>query len=179
MSIIKYSTHGRRILLLALALVSFTSSLEAQTVCPTEIAFTNPKPTVVSSERLHLNLFSTVSQPAGSCLPAEIRLNAAFYDSQQNLICSGVIEAIAVQNVNVQSTNIEVRPMSLVEFVRTVIPTNPPPKRLFCMNLEGNIEVAQTDVARATSLRLRATVLPKTGGVATTEIRMTFSDHAN
>lgn len=179
MSTFKLSTHGSRILLLALVLISFASSLRAQTVCPTEIAFTNPKPTVLSAERLNINLFSTVSQPAGSCLPAEIRLNAAFYDSQQNLICSGVIEAIAVQNSNVQSTNIEVRPLNLVEFVRLRVPTNPPPKRLFCMNLEGNIEVAQTDVARATSLRLRATILPKNGGVATTEIRMTFSDHAN
>src|SRR3989442_1211796 len=95
------------------------------------------------------------SEPAGTCLPAEIRLMAAFYDAEQNLICSGIIESIAVQNTNSQSTNIELRPLNMVEFVRQRLATNPPPKRLFCMNPEGNVEVAPTEIARATSLRLR------------------------
>ena len=69
--------------------------------------------------------------------------------------------------------------MNFVEFVRLRAPTNPPPKRLFCMNLEGNIEVAQTDVGRAASVRLRATILSKSGGVATSEVRMAFINNAN
>jgi hypothetical protein len=166
----------RAIFLLPLLILSFASVLSAQSTCDTEIAFTNAKATpVLPSERLQLNLFSTVSQPS-SCLPAEIRLMAAFYDADQNLICSGIIESITVQSANVQSTNIELRPLNMVEFVRLRIPTTPPPKRLFCMNLEGNVEVAQSDIARANSVRVRATILPKNGGVATTEIRFTFSN---
>src|SRR4030095_7473169 len=98
MSTSEHSTHGRRIMLLVLTLISFACTLSAQDVCPTEIGFTNPKPAVSIVERVNLNLFSTVSLPAGSCMPAEIRLMAAFYDSEQNLICSGVIEAVASQN---------------------------------------------------------------------------------
>jgi len=179
MSTSECSTHVYRIVLLVLILISFASALSAQDVCPTEIAFTNPKPNVSGIDRLNLNLFSTVSQPAGNCLPAEIRLNAAFYDAEQNLICSGIIETIAVQTVNVQSTNIEVRPLNLAEFVRLRTPMNPPPKRLFCMNLEGNIEVAQADVARAASVRLRATILPKSGGIATSEVIMALINQRN
>ena len=83
MSMSEYSTHGRRILLLVLALISFASTLSAQDICATEIEFTNPKPAISVVERVNLNLFSTVSQPAGSCLPAEIRLMAAFYDEKR------------------------------------------------------------------------------------------------
>jgi hypothetical protein len=166
---------NRIIFFLPLLVLSFASALAAQSQCETEIAFTNARANPVSaSERLNLNLFSTVSQPA-SCLPAEIRLMATFYDAEQNFICSGIIEAVAIQNVNVQSTNIELRPLNMVEFVRLRVPTNPPPKRLFCMNAEGNVEVAQTDIVRAYSVRVRATILPKNGGVATSEVRFIFS----
>lgn len=147
--------------------------LAAQNVCPAEIEFTNPRPTV-SNGVLELNLFTTVSKPASNCLPAEIRLMAAFYDEEQNLVCSGVIESIATQNSNSQSTNIEVRPLNMVEFAKLRLASNPPPKRLFCMNPEGNVEVAPTELARAKSLRLRATILPKAGGVATSEVRINF-----
>jgi hypothetical protein len=170
---------GRIFGLMLFAAVFWTVPAAAQGVCSTEIEFTNPKPNVSGIGKLELNLFSTVSQPAGSCLPAEIRLMAAFYDADQDLICSGIIEAAGMQSNHVQSTNFEVWPFNLVEFVRLRIPTNPPPKRLFCMNPEGNIEVAKTDILRAASLRLRATILPKGGGVATSEIRMTFSLRPN
>ena len=147
----------------------WTSPLPAQTPCTAEIEFTNPKPPV--SDKIDLNIFSTTGK---GCLPAEIRLMAAFYDSQLNIVCSGVIESIAVQNANVQSTNIEVRPRNLVEFARLRTPTNVPPKRLFCLNPETDTEINPSEMARAASLRLRATILPKSGGVATTEIRIAF-----
>src|SRR2546423_4781440 len=91
-----------------ISIVTGASSLSAQTVCPAEIEFTNSKPTLTNGA-LGLNLFSTVSKPAANCLPAEIRLMAAFYDAEQSLVCSGVIESIATQTTNSQSTNIEVR----------------------------------------------------------------------
>ena len=158
----------------ALLLVGLSAgSLPAQSFCPAEIAFTNTRAVVNPTDVVYLNLFSTVS--AGSCLGAEIRLSASFYDVDQNLICTGIIENFTTQTVNVANTNIEVRPANIVEFVRQRLPTRPAPRRLMCMNPEGNIEVPPIEISKAASLRLRATILPKGGGVATTEARMTFS----
>jgi hypothetical protein len=139
-------------------------------VCSAEIAFTNAKPIVNTSEVLNLNLFSTVSRPS-RCFSAEIHITAAFYDVEENLICSGTL-LLMNQSTNVLSTNIEVRPLNSLEFVRVVDPSRPPAKRLFCNNLEGNAEVGSTQMAAANSLRLRATILPANGGLATSEARM-------
>jgi hypothetical protein len=158
-----------------LALVLLLPSLlpaQSQTVCSAEIQFTNPKP-IVTGGKVDLNLFSTVSKPTG-CMPAEIRLMAAFYDSEQNLICSGVIENIVQQNANLQSTSIELRPLNMVEFARLRTSPTVPPKRLFCMSPEGDVEVAPNQVMAASALRLRATILPRNGGVATSEVRFSF-----
>jgi hypothetical protein len=59
-------------------------------------------------------------------------------------------------------------------FVRVVTPLRPPFKRLVCNNLEGNIEVAQSEVVKAVSVRLRATILPQYGGVHTSEARVSL-----
>jgi hypothetical protein len=172
--------RSNRITLLAAAVVvllanrpAVAQSAAAQSVCSGEILFTDSKP-VFTGGKLTLSLFGTVSKPAGSCLPAEIRLMAAFFDNEQNLICSGVIESMAMQNSNVQNTSIELRPLNMVEFVRLKSIANPPPKRLFCLNPENDVEVAAIDVGRAATLRLRVTLLPKNGGLATTEIRINF-----
>src|SRR5262245_44516239 len=126
---------ARSALLCALALfMLMPRASAAQQVCSAEIQITNPKPTVPEG-KLGLNVFSTVSKPA-ACLPAELRLMAAFYDADQNLICSGVIESIASQSNNTQSSDFEVRPFNVVEFVRLRAANNPPPKRLFCLNPE-------------------------------------------
>jgi hypothetical protein len=146
--------------------------LPAQTACSAEIQFTNPKPTLAGG-RVELNLFSTVSRPSG-CMPAEIRLMAAFYDADQNLICSGVIENIAQQNAHLQSTNIELRPLNIVEFARLRTSPAVAAKRLFCMVPEGDVEAAPNQVMAAAALRLRATILPRNGGVATSEVRFSF-----
>jgi hypothetical protein len=144
-------------------------------VCSAEIQCTNCKSTVNMSDILFLNFFSTVSQPS-TCLPADIRVSASYYDSEDNLICSGVIgDNITSQGQYIQNINVEVRPTSVLEFVRLKTPLTPPAKRLFCMNLDGNAEVSQTEIVKAASLRLRFTILPKNGGLATAECRMNLN----
>ena|SRR5437764_1703390 len=64
-----------------------------------------------------LNLFSTISKPAESCLPAEIRVTASYLDVNDNLICGGVVENIAFQDSLTQSLNLEIRPWNFREFV--------------------------------------------------------------
>jgi len=144
----------------------------AQNVCEAAIEVTNAKP-FTGADKITVNLFSAVSKPAG-CLPAEIRLMAAFYDADQNIVCSGVIESLAIQNSHVQSTNFEIRPLNFVEFARLKTSTNIAPKRLFCINPDTDVEIAPPDMTRASSLRLRVTILPRSGGLATAEIRVTF-----
>jgi hypothetical protein len=156
-----------------LCLVDSVSAFAQDRVpCSAEIAFTNTKP-IVATESIILNLFSTVSKPDRDCLVAEIHITAAFYDVEENLICSGTV-ALLDQATNIKSTNIEVRPVNPLEFVRVINPQRSPAKRLFCNNLEGNAEIGSTQIAAASSLRLRATILPSMGGVATAEARMTL-----
>jgi hypothetical protein len=143
--------------------------------CSAEIECTNCRSTIGLGDILNLNFFSTVSQPS-TCLPADIRVSASFYDSENQLICSGIIgESITTQGFNIQNINVEVRPVNVLEFVRLKTPLTPPAKRLFCMNLEGNAEVSQSEISKAASLRLRFTVLPRNGGLATAECRMNLN----
>src|ERR671930_303732 len=99
-----------RVLSVLLFVFVSAGSLAAQATCSAEIEFTNPKTTFSSGDKINLNIFSTV---ALGCTPAEIRLMAAFYDAEQNLVCSGIIESVAVQSTNTQSTNIELRPHNM------------------------------------------------------------------
>lgn len=144
----------------------------SQPVCSAEIQFTNARP-FTGTDKLSLNIFSTVSKP-GSCLPAEIRLTAAYYDAEENVVCSGVMESAITQNSNVQSTNIEIRPLNSIEFFRLKTSTNIPPRRLICINPDTDVEISPPDMTRAGSLRIRATILPRNGGLATTEVRVRF-----
>ena len=122
-----------------------------------------------------LSLFSTISKPTDSCLPAEIRVTASYLDANDNLICSGVVENIAFQDTLTQSVNLEIRPWNLREFVRWR--NEPPqinsgPKRLVCLNPESTAEATAEDLDRVSSARVRATVLPKGGGLSTTEVQL-------
>ena len=122
-----------------------------------------------------LNLFSTISKPADSCLPAEIRVTASYLDANDNLICSGVVENIAFQDSLTQSVNLEIRPWNFREFVRWR--NEPPqinsgPRRLVCLNPESTAEATAEDLERVSSARVRATVLPKGGGLSTTEVQL-------
>ena len=163
------------VLLCLLRSLPLSAQDKADPVCAAEIQCTNCKPTANLNDVLYLNFFSTVSQP-GNCLAAGIRVSAAFYDAENNLICSGVIgENFTTQRENILSFNVEVQPLNVVEFIRLRAPLTPPAKRLFCMNIDGNAEVSPSEIAKASSFRLRVTVLPRFGGVATAECRMNLT----
>ena len=140
-------------------------------VCSAEIIITNAKPIVSRSSVLNLNLFTTVSKPSG-CLPAQISLSATYYDIEENVICSGTISGLIDQGGHIASSNLEIRPLNPLEFVRVLTPQRPAPKRLLCNNLEGNVEVGPTEMLKATSLALRATILPGYATVRTAEVRV-------
>jgi hypothetical protein len=122
---------------------------------------------------VRLNLFSTVSEPSAGCLPAEIRLAASYLDATESLICTGIVEDIAVQDRSTQSVNLDVRPWNIQEFVRW---RNEPPavnsgaRRLPCLNPEGTAEATNEELAKVASVHVRVTVLPAGGGIAGVEI---------
>ena len=102
-------------------------------------------------------------------------MTASYIDANDALVCSGVVENVATQTSLTESINLEVRPWNLREFVRW---TNEPPqtnsgaKRLVCINAEGLNEVRSEELARVTSIRVRATILPRGGGMSTMEIQI-------
>ena len=49
------------------------------------------------------------------CLGAEIQLMAAFYDGDENLVCSGVISNLAIQTQPLQTFNFDLRLRSMIE----------------------------------------------------------------
>ena len=128
-----------------------------------------------SAAVVRLSLFSTISKPPDVCLPAEIRVTASYLDASGNLICSGTIENLAIQNALTGTINFDIRPWDLREFSRW---RNEPPqtnsgaKRLVCVNAEGLAEVTSEEMARATSIRVRATALSAGSGVSTPEIEL-------
>lgn len=125
-----------------------------------------------------LNLLSLIGKPADICLPAEVRITASYLDAGDNLVCSGVIENVALQRTLTQSVNLDIRPWNLREFARW---RNEPPqvnsgaKILVCMNPEGVSEASSEELARVSSIRVRVTVLPVGGAMSTAEIRLNLA----
>jgi hypothetical protein len=124
---------------------------------------------------LPFNLFSVVTKPIESCLHAEVRVSASYLDADDAVICSGVVENVAIQTALTESINLEIRPWNLREFVRW---RNEPPqtnsgaKRLTCIGADGLSEARPEELSRLASLRVRATVLPRGGGMATIEMQV-------
>jgi hypothetical protein len=124
---------------------------------------------------LSLNLFSAVSQPQDFCLPGEIRITASYFDSANNLLCSGGVENIVGLNGLAQTVNLEVRPWSFEYFVRwsnDPSPTIKAPTRLACFNPDGLDQVGLENMPAVSSLRLRITAFPKAGGLSTVDVRI-------
>src|SRR5262245_47846283 len=130
---------------------------------------------VTATAAVPFNLFSVVTKPENACLQAEVRVTASYLDANDALICSGVVENVAMQTSLTESINLEIRPWNLREFVRW---TNEPPqtnsgaKRLTCINVAGLSEVRSEELANVTSVRIRATVLPRGGGMSTMEVQI-------
>ena len=121
------------------------------------------------------NLFSAVSLPSGTCLPAEIRLTATYLDDDGNAVCSGVIVNLVRQREPTAIINLDIRPWNFREFVRW---RNEPPQTnsgariLSCLGPDGQTEVAPTDLERVRTLRVLVTVLPPRGGLSTVELEL-------
>ncbi len=120
-----------------------------------------------------ISLFSAVSKPEESCLDAEVRILANYYDAKGGYICGGTVSI--PQTINVQNHLFEFQPMTLEQFVkwrngqtwdRSTYRT------LRCYDYEG---LENRDPAPvASSLKLFATVLPRRGGLAKAEITFTM-----
>jgi hypothetical protein len=148
---------------------------DARPPCAANIGWMNDGQRIVTrdSSMIPLTLFSAISQPP-DCIPAEIRMIVTYFDSEDNFLCSGVIESVVVQTTHAQTMTIEIRPWNMLEYARWrngPRPTAVRPRRLMCMNPDGLAEVSVTELDRATSLRIHATALPQHSGVSTAEIR--------
>ena len=150
-------------------------------VCSAEIRWVNSgeprKVPAAPAAVVPLNFLSTVSKPSAGCLPAEVRLTASYLDAAGNLVCSGVIENLAVQNALAQNINLDIRPWNLREFARWR--NEPPqinsgPKRLVCIDAEGLDEATTEELSRISSLRVGATILAAGSGMSTAEILITL-----
>jgi hypothetical protein len=119
-----------------------------------------------------LNLTSVVSKPSDQCLPAEIRVTAIYLDSADNVVCSGSVGDVAQALALTDVINLDIKPWNFNEFVRwrnEPPPANSGPKRLYCMNSEGNSEVSPAELEHVFATRVRVTVLPAHGGMSSAE----------
>jgi hypothetical protein len=124
--------------------------------------------------KLTVTLFTAVSRP-GQCFPAEIRLTVTYFNANDQIICSGVVEGAAFQGNNTQITNLEIRPLSLLEFVRWTNGSREQAlrfKRLSCKLPDGLSEAQSAEMDQAVSLRIYATVIAPWAGLATSEMSL-------
>ena len=139
--------------------------------CVSEIRWVNSNLKIYSLGAIFpINLFSAVGP---GCAPAEIRVSAIYLDVDENVICSGVIENVATQDANTQTTVLEFKPLYALEFVRwRNRATQPIAKRLVCIGPDQLLEVSRIETDRAVSVRLYITLLPRNGGMSNIEIKV-------
>ena len=163
--------------------------------CAADIRFTNPEtlpiqevkdPTAPSDGRrpadvIFLQILTATGNPLDQCLPGAIHLSATYFDVDDNPICSGSVAAAAEHGSYlgkptsfspVRSTFLEIRPFNVLEFVRWMNPPIPTPNatratRLSCLSVDGLSEVSPTALVRAATLRIYATFVTNSIGVAT------------
>ena len=131
---------------------------------PINLRITNPQTPLLA------NLLGMVSNPADSCLPADIRVTATYFDPADTFVCSGTVtipQAAAVQN-----TMLEFRPYELEVFVKWWDGATLRQQALVCRDYQRNEMRSPGDAA--SSLRLYVTVAPKRGGLSTNEIQVTL-----
>jgi hypothetical protein len=117
---------------------------------------------------IRANLFSMVSSPADSCLPAEVRVTASYFDPMGSFVCSGTLELN--QATPIQNTVVEFRPYELETFLKWWEGATLREQLLVCRDHQGNESRSPTD--SATSLRIFVTVFPRRGGLSTAEIQL-------
>jgi hypothetical protein len=144
--------------------------------CTADIRWTHDTQLNVSRASARtLTLYTAVSERNYVCLPARIQLTASFFDSTDDLVCSGTVDLAISQTLNVQYAVLELRPGNVYEFVRW---RNGPRlsaaqwARLACLTPDGQTEIQPAEVERARSVRLHASILPRQNGLATAELKL-------
>jgi hypothetical protein len=121
-----------------------------------------------------MNLLATVSQPRSRCLPASVWVTVSYLDAEGSLICTGSVENVATQGSQTGTVTLEIRPRSLVNFVRWV---NQPPRTdrgalaIACRTPDGLVEIRALPEA-ASALALRVSLFPPGGGLASVDYRL-------
>jgi hypothetical protein len=116
------------------------------------------------------NLFSMVSSPSESCLPADIRISATYFDASGAFVCGGT--AAIVQSLSIQNTLFEFRPYELEVFLKWWDGPTLKQQMLMCRDYQGN--EMRNPAEFAASLRIYATVFPKRGGLSTAELQLSL-----
>jgi hypothetical protein len=153
--------------------VSRTQALvqsELRPMCTSEARFQGSGDLRITTEDspIRMNVFGIVSNPADTCLPAEIRISATYFDGAGNFVCGGstsVLQTIAVQN-----TTFEFRPYQLEVFIRWWDGPTLRQQPLTCKDYQGTELRNPADYAAA--IKVWATVAPKRGGLSTAEIQI-------
>jgi hypothetical protein len=166
-------------MLLPLLLLAATATWQdhADPVCTADARWAVSGPQTVSRAApvRTLTLFSAIPQP--SCLPGRLDLTAAFFDANDELICSGTITGLVTyQQGPAAVTALEFRPLSVIDFVRW---RNQPREtaarqRLDCTTADGTGTIQPSELERAASLWLYATITTSYRGMATADVRLTF-----
>lgn len=152
--------------------VSRTQALvqsELRPMCTAEARFQGGDLRITTEDTpVRMNVFGIVSNPTDTCLPAEIRISATYFDGAGTFVCGGstsVLQTIAVQN-----TTFEFRPYQLEVFIRWWDGPTLRQQPLICKDYQGNELRNPTDYAAA--VKVWATIAPKRGGLATAEIQI-------
>jgi len=131
---------------------------------PGDLRITNP------DTPFRANLFGMVSTPSESCLPADIRVSASFFDSTGAFVCSGTVTI--VQSAHVQNTLFEFRPYESEVFLKWWDGPILRQQTLICRDYQGTDLRNPADYASL--LKIYATIFPKRGGLSTSEIQVSL-----
>jgi hypothetical protein len=116
------------------------------------------------------NLFGMVSSPSETCLPADVRISATYFDSTGAFVCSGT--TTIVQASNIQNTLFEFRPYELEVFLKWWDGPTLKQQTLICRDYQG--DEVRNPADSSASLRIYATIFPKRGGLSTSEIQVSL-----
>jgi hypothetical protein len=124
-----------------------------------------------------LSVLSTISQPADSCLSAELKITANFYDQRGMFVCGGSVSV--PQTALVQQILFEIQPLNLEYFIKWRDGQSWERSnfhRLTCYDYD--LVENRDPGSQSSSVKLFATVLPKRGGVATADMALTLPAQA-
>jgi hypothetical protein len=142
---------------------------ELRPMCTAETRFQGGDVRNITEETpVRMNVFGMVSNPTDTCLPAEIRISATYFDGAGTFVCGGSTSVL--QTTAVQNTTFEFRPYQLEVFIRWWDGATLKQQPLICKDYQGNELRNPTDFAAA--MKVWATIAPRRGGLSTAEIQI-------